>query len=95
MATKTGLGNRVCELFLSRMVQKLASTLAGVVLNGKELDRANLISHVQSAHPNYMGFITMDSEQCLTQLEDYFMTTKSKHLYGWMDLIVNGVHPFH
>ena len=47
-----------------------------------------------SAHPDYLNLLSNDDELEQTRLNQYFTTNKSKNLYGWVDLVVNGFLPF-
>ncbi len=53
----------------------------------------NLISHVQSAHPNYLELVSCVDDLSQARIDHYF-TMKAKDSHGWIDLIVNGLLPF-
>ena len=52
---------------------------------------SNLLSHAQSSHPNAYQIFLSGEKVSQAQLDDYFVTSKSRHLYGRMDLIINGL----
>ena len=97
MPARTGKGKRVSELFFTRCPTNADVYVCRCGTKRKRTGSSyqNLTSHVQTAHPNYMDLIECDEKLTQAQLDKYFTTAKSKHLYGWIDFVVNGLLPFH
>ncbi len=51
----------------------------------------NLISHMQSASPDYFDTLSAGESLTKTHREQYFATSKSNKCYGWLDFFVNGL----
>ena len=54
----------------------------------------NLVSHVQTAHPDYFEVLNSGGGLSQTHLEKYFATSKSNSIYRWVDFDVTGLLPF-
>ena len=46
---------------------------------------------MQSVHPDYQERLSPGVTSTQLKIERYFSTSKSSHVYGWLDLIVNGI----
>jgi len=61
---------------------------------------SNLVQHVQCAHPNdYVKIIddikkTVETPSASSNADSFFFPKKTIRLYGWLDLVINGMLPF-
>ena len=95
MIGNRGLGKPVAELFFERENESNIFTCkCGTKRKRTGTSYQNLLSHVQSSHPNYFAQLQSGEELTQKNLHDYFTTTKSNNIYGWLDLILNGLLPF-
>ncbi|CAK4359712.1 unnamed protein product, partial [Aphanomyces euteiches] len=53
----------------------------------------NLCSHIYSKHNEYVH-LGQDKAQNKQTLDEYWATSKAQKIHGWIDIIVNGLHPF-
>ena len=53
------------------------------------------MSNVRAAYRAYPETLSESAGLTQAQLDEYFTAEKSSNLYGWMDLILNGLLSFH
>ncbi len=90
-------GKRVADLFFTRDTtdSNLFVRRCGTPRKRSGSSYQNLLSHVQTAHPNYVEVLLSGRDLTQRQMEIFFATNKSKNLVGWMDFVDNGLLPFH
>lgn len=91
------LGRRVAELFFTKVPEE---DNIYVCRCGKKRNRCgtgcqNLLTHVQSAHPDDTEFLLSDVDVSQSKMEKHFEKSKSAHVYGWLDYIVSGLMPLY
>ena len=96
MPPTSRVGKRVCPLLFTREspTSSMYVCKCGTKRKRSGTSYNNLLTHVQSAHPNAYRTILADNSTAQCELEDYFCTSKSSQLYGWMDLVINSLLPF-
>eukprot|EP00171_Calliarthron_tuberculosum_P003101 IDg3101t1 len=96
MAPQKGVGKRVCDLFFTRdsTNSNVFMCQCGTKRKRSGTSYSNMLSHVQSSHADAYQRVLTGERVSQSQLDGYFSTTKSGHLYGWLDFIINGLLPF-
>lgn len=96
MTSKTRSTKRVCEIFFTRepTTGNVFTCRCGVKRKRSGTSNTNLISHILSAHADAYQDISSGSELGQSQLDQYFSAGKPCNLYGWLDLVINGLLPF-
>ena len=96
MSRRYGVGRRVAELFFTKQSEHSDTYLCRCGTKRKRCGTSyqNLLSHVQTAHPDHIDLLTSDSDVSQERMDAYFKTSKSAHIYGWIGYLVNGLLPF-
>ncbi len=96
MAEREFSGKRISEFFFRRSEEDdtVYECKCGNKRNRTGTSYTNLVSHVQKAHPDYLGLMRKGNMHGQSHLDNYFPMSKAKHIHGWIDLIVNGLMPF-
>lgn len=96
MPRRPGEGKQISEAFFKRESphSNIYSCLCGTKRRRTGTSYQNLLSHIQSAHPEYESMLSSSDDLTQVQLDEYFSTSKSKSLFGWFDFIINGLLPF-
>ena len=96
MPARFGVGRRVSELFFTRDGDNtnIFTCRCGTKRKKAGSSYQNLVSHVQSAHPDYLDVLSSDETVAQAQIDKYFQTSKAGNLFGWIDFIVNALLPF-
>ncbi len=96
MSPRAGLGRRATDLFFTKQRQDSTVYLCRCGVNRKSCRTSyqNLRSNFQTAHPNYLDALCSDDSVSQERMEKYFKSSKTAHIYGWIDYILNGLLPF-
>ena len=97
MPRTPGFSKRVSDVFVSPDPANASKFICRCGTRRKKSGSSyqNLLTRVQSAHPGLLRIISIDDDMCQAQLDSYFSTARSKHLFVWIDLIVNNLLPFY
>ncbi len=96
MVLSTGVGRRVFEAMYTRDSAKsnVFMCRCGTKRKCSRSSYTNSLSNFQSFDPDAYQTILLGEEVSQAQLDDYFVTSKARHFHGWIDLIIDGLHPY-
>lgn len=66
----------------------------GVVRSKNNSGWSNLFSHIKDSHSDYKSVIELSRSNSCSRPLDFMINVKVKNIFGWIEWIVMGMHPF-
>lgn len=95
MSPTSGKKERIAELFFTLDSSNPSTFICRCGTRRRRSGSAyqNFLSQVQNAHPSHLDLVERQNDFNQSQLDAFSTIEKSKHLFGWMDFIINGLLP--
>ena len=95
IGTGNGIGKQVAELFFTQENNSNVYVCrCGTRRKRTGTSYQNFFSHLQTAHGSCIEKLTSGDSLSQSHLNDYFVTSKSGHLFAWIDYIMSRLLPF-